>query len=163
MVNDKDQVSKLNQKKQAVTNNETESVATTTKTRQPVFRKTLMVLAVLGMLVSGYMFYAKLNTSALVCGISPCYTVNESQYSYLFGIPLSVYGIAFYLMVFLLALVKKYKVLFAFSVFGVLFSAYLTYLEFFVIYAWCQWCIASAILTVLIFAVSLLLLKFGKE
>jgi hypothetical protein len=38
---------------------------------------------------------------------------------------------------------------------GLLFSAYLTYLEAFVIHAWCRWCIASAVLAVLIFIFTL--------
>jgi uncharacterized membrane protein len=37
----------------------------------------------------------------------------------------------------------------------VAFSAYLTYLEAFVIHAWCQYCVISAILITLIFFASL--------
>jgi len=40
------------------------------------------------------------------------------------------------------------------GVLGIVFSAYLTYLEAFVIHAWCQWCVISAI----IMAVSFLLI-----
>ncbi len=36
------------------------------------------------------------------------------------------------------------------GIFGVLFSAYLTYLEAFVIGATCMWCITSAVLMILI-------------
>lgn len=126
-----------------------------------IARKSILVFSALGIMISIYMFYAKLNTSALVCGISPCYVVNESQYSYLFGIPLSAYGVAFYLLIFILALLMKKYLLFWVSVFGVLFSVYLTYLEFFVIHAWCQWCITSAFLTLLIFlTASILFFKF---
>ena len=46
-------------------------------------------------------------------------------------------------------------VLFGVSAVGVAFSAYLTYLEAFVIHAWCQWCVISAILVTLIFLLSL--------
>ena len=38
---------------------------------------------------------------------------------------------------------------------GGLFSAYLTYLEAFVIEAWCQYCVISAIIITLIFFASL--------
>jgi uncharacterized membrane protein len=41
------------------------------------------------------------------------------------------------------------------GIIGVLFSAYLTYLEAFVIHAWCQWCVSSAIIMVLAFLASL--------
>ena len=38
--------------------------------------------------------------------------------------------------------------------FGVIFSVWLTYLELFVIHAICIWCVTSALLWVVIFAVS---------
>jgi uncharacterized membrane protein len=38
---------------------------------------------------------------------------------------------------------------------GVTFSAYLTYVEAFVINAWCQWCVISAVLITLIFLASI--------
>jgi uncharacterized membrane protein len=41
---------------------------------------------------------------------------------------------------------------------GVLFSAYLTYLELFVIRAICQWCVASAIVVATYFAIALTLI-----
>ena len=37
---------------------------------------------------------------------------------------------------------------FLFALVGTLFSAYLTYLEVFVIHAMCQWCVASAAIMV---------------
>ena len=37
---------------------------------------------------------------------------------------------------------------------GFLFSAYLSFLEAFVIEAWCVWCVASGILSTLIFVVA---------
>ena len=38
---------------------------------------------------------------------------------------------------------------------GVAFSAYLTYIEAFVLHAWCQWCVISAIIMALIFLATL--------
>ena len=42
---------------------------------------------------------------------------------------------------------------------AVLFTAYLTYLELYVIHAICRWCVGSAVIIVLIFALSLLDLR----
>jgi uncharacterized membrane protein len=42
---------------------------------------------------------------------------------------------------------------------GVLFTAYLTYLELFVIHAICRWCVASGVVILAIFIVSLLDLR----
>ena len=46
--------------------------------------------------------------------------------------------------------------IFGISLMGVLYSAYLTYLELFVIEAICRWCVASAIIMVVIFGLSTL-------
>ena len=43
--------------------------------------------------------------------------------------------------------------LFATASIGLVFTAYLTYLEAFVIHAWCQWCVVSAVLIAVIFLV----------
>lgn len=48
------------------------------------------------------------------------------------------------------------------TAFGVLFSAYLTYLEAFVINAWCQWCIASAWITVCLLVLALRILRLPR-
>jgi uncharacterized membrane protein len=45
--------------------------------------------------------------------------------------------------------------IFGVSLIGVLYSAYLTYLELFVIYAMCRWCLTSAIIITAIFLLSL--------
>lgn len=45
---------------------------------------------------------------------------------------------------------------------GLLFSGYLTYLEAFVINAWCQWCIVSAWITVCLFILALRILRLPR-
>ena len=44
--------------------------------------------------------------------------------------------------------------IFGISLVGVLYSTYLTYLELFVIYAICRWCVSSALIITAIFVVS---------
>ena len=53
--------------------------------------------------------------------------------------------------------------IFGFSLMGVLYSAYLTYLELFVIYAICRWCVASAVIMAVFFILSILNLNYGRE
>jgi uncharacterized membrane protein len=77
-------------------------------------------------------------------------------YSQLFGIPVSVIGLAGYLLLLGLALTalrtngsaqrRILLVSLVLSLGGVGFSAYLTYLEIYVIEALCAWCIASAVI-----------------
>ena len=45
---------------------------------------------------------------------------------------------------------------------GVVFSAYLTYLEIFVIHAICPWCVASAVVMTILFVLAIVDL-FGGE
>lgn len=123
--------------------------------------KFLLILESLGFVISSYLFISTYLRIPLVCGVSSCGVVNSSQYAYIIGIPISFYGIGFYALCILLTLLKKYKLMFALSIWGVIFSAYLTYLEAFVLKAWCQWCIVSAWLAVCIF--TLAFLNFSKN
>jgi uncharacterized membrane protein len=52
--------------------------------------------------------------------------------------------------------------LFAMASIGLVFTAYLTYLEAFVIHAWCQWCLVSAALVALIFLLSIPGLRYAR-
>jgi uncharacterized membrane protein len=86
--------------------------------------------------------------------------VNNSVYAKIYGVPVSFLGLAGYLVLFALALAalqtwgSTHRRLLAVSCVlalgGFGFSAYLTYLELFVIQALCSWCVASAILITLL-------------
>jgi uncharacterized membrane protein len=121
--------------------------------------KLAVLLAFLGILISGYLLYARILGSAIVCGLSSCGIVNGSSYALFLGLPVSLLGLGFYLALIFLLLTKKFKLFFLATLAGVLFSAYLTYLEAFVIHAWCQWCILSAWISVSLFIISIRLKK----
>jgi uncharacterized membrane protein len=80
-------------------------------------------------------------------------------------VPVSAIGVAGYVALLTLALVGLQPahrdsrmiggLLLAGATFGVGFSAYLTYLEAMVIRAWCQYCVASAIIITLTFIATL--------
>ena len=92
-----------------------------------------------------------------MAGGSGCQTVANSSYSHLFGVNVAVFGIAGYLGLLGAAFVPGDAGRFAgllFALVGFGFSAYLTYLELFVIDAICQWCVASAVLMTLALAVN---------
>ena len=119
------------------------------------------VLAGLGILVSGYLVVKRFTGGSLACTRwAQCDVVNNSVYSQLFGIPVSVIGLAGYLLLLGLALAAlrtngamQRRILllnFALTLGGVGFSVYLTYLEIYVIEALCAWCVASAILIALL-------------
>jgi uncharacterized membrane protein len=122
------------------------------------------LLAVLGLGVAGYMAYVEITHVAAVCGpVGECNVVQTSQYAQIAGIPVAVLGLVFYLATLVLWAVQRSGagrwarpaalVLLGASLFGVVFSIYLTVLELFVIHAVCMWCLSSALITTLIMVV----------
>ena len=125
----------------------------------------LLVLAGIG--VASYLSYAYLLNQSIVCGESQgCDLVAQSSYSRMFGIPIAVFGLLAYIVLLMLLLVRgrvregleAYVPLgmFGISLSGLLFSAYLTYLESYVILAVCKWCVASALIMAALFVLTVL-------
>ena len=122
-------------------------------------RIALAILAVAGIGVATYIAIAESGGGAPKClaGGHGCETVANSQYSDLAGINVAVIGIFGYVLLLGAALVPGDPGRFAgllTALVGFGFSAYLTYLELFVIDAICQWCVASAVLMTLSLAVA---------
>jgi len=95
--------------------------------------------------------------------IEGCETVLSSQYAEVAGIPLAAFGAAAYFAAFSLAVLAAFGNRAAWTLFGVqvilmsAFAAWLTYLQAFVINAFCQFCLISAAVTftlLIIFTVS---------
>lgn len=116
-----------------------------------------LILSIAGMAVAGYLTYVHYNLGALVCGVGDCETVQASEYSEVFGIPIAILGLLAYIALAILIVVRSTMADFAdlanlailfILITGTLYYIYLTYLELKVIYAICQWCVISAIITV---------------
>ncbi len=108
--------------------------------------KILLIISALGIAVSLYLTYVKLTGSPIKCSVGSCDIVQRSKYAEIFGIPVALFGVLYYLTVAILAQYKATKMLKIVTSWGILFSGYLTYLELFVIHEICQWCVISAIL-----------------
>lgn len=113
-------------------------------------RALLAALAVAGFVISAYLTWSHLRGVAPVCvgGSSGCETVQTSRYSEILGVPVAALGLLAYAGLLYSAAVKGeraalFGLLIALT--GTLYSAYLTWLEIFVIQAICQWCVASAV------------------
>ena len=120
---------------------------------QRALRVGLGALAVVGLLISAYLTWVHYAGVAPVCvgGSGGCETVQTSSYATIFGVPVAVIGLVGYTGLLLSASLRgEVGVYLGFLValVGTLFSAYLTYLEVFVIHAICEWCVASAALMV---------------
>lgn len=122
------------------------------------------VLSLAGIFVALYLLLYKLGLiGALSCNVGSCETVNTSKWATFLGLPVAGWGVAWYVGMFVLALVSTGErfadslvislVLLLVATTGLLFSIYLTYLELFRIHAICQWCVVSAILVTIIFSV----------
>jgi uncharacterized membrane protein len=122
------------------------------------------VLALCGVFIALYLLMYKLGMiGEMTCSIGSCETVNSSKWATFLGIPVAGWGVGYYVGMFVLSLVStrpQYAesrtvslVLLAVATTGLLFSAWLTYLELFRIHAICQWCVVSAIIVTLIFLV----------
>jgi uncharacterized membrane protein len=112
--------------------------------------KAIAGLALLGLAISIYLTYVHYAGIEPVCSsISNCERVQTSEYADLLGIPVAVLGIAGYAAI-LASLRLRVDVTAMLSYLALAFSAYLTWAEVFKIEAICQWCVASAIVTLVI-------------
>jgi uncharacterized membrane protein len=129
-------------------------------------RMVMAVLALIGVLISTYMAAYKFGALGdIVCGTGGCQTVQNSPWANFLGVPVPLIGLAGYAVLMAVAMIGLQPafarrravpvLLTAGATIGLAFSAYLTYLEAFVIHAWCRWCIGSAVLAVLIFLFAL--------
>jgi uncharacterized membrane protein len=123
-------------------------------------------LALAGIFISLYLTLYKIGViGELSCTIGSCETVNTSKWARFLGLPVAAWGLLFYIDVFAIALIGTQPrfederaisvVLVAEAAVGVLFSAWLTYLELAVIHAICIWCVTSAIIVAAILVVSI--------
>lgn len=124
----------------------------------------ILLLSVIGLGVSLYLTYMYTTDQVAFClGSGGCEAVQYSPYAWIFGIPIPALGAAAYLLLILLAAVAGRPgdrqdlwllALFGVSLVGLLFSAYLTALELFVIHAICIWCVASAVIQLIVFVLA---------
>jgi uncharacterized membrane protein len=120
------------------------------------------LLSLAGLFVATYLYLYKIGKiGALACGTGACETVQLSPQARFLGVEVSLIGVLGYaalLVLALLALQPRFegpawpsRLLALSSGAAVLFTAYLTYLELFVIHAICRWCVSSAVIILAVF------------
>ena len=127
-------------------------------------------LALLGLADSVYLTVSHYTKTPVPCSIvEGCETVLTSSYAEIAGIPLAAFGAAAYFVAFSLAILAAYGNRAAWMLFGVqaflmaAVSAYLIYLQGFVIGAFCQFCLVSAATSIGLFIVFLASKVFGRR
>ncbi len=129
--------------------------------KKHTFALLLLILVLAGTFDTGYLTYKHYFEPIGVCltgFFGNCGTVLNSEYSIIFGVPLSILGLVHYLWIGGLlwmsytlgsSLYKRFA--FIQSALGVVISLYLTYLQFFVIKSLCPYCLFSALLSVVMY------------
>lgn len=127
-----------------------------------------VALGALGFLDAAYLTWIKLFGGTAVCaGIGDCETVNNSIYAEIGGVPIAVLGAGAYVAIIIIAVMllrgggsseNLGLAFFGITLVGVLYSAYLTYIELAVLHAVCPFCVTSAVIMVLLWGISLLVL-----
>ena len=111
------------------------------------------LLCLIGLGIAGYLTYVHYAGIAPVCSTGGCERVQASDYAEIAGIPVALLGLLGYIGIggsLVLRGDLGRTATAALAIIGFGFSAYLTYLELFVIDAICQWCMASAVLMTLL-------------
>ena len=112
--------------------------------------------ALAGALIALYLALYSLGLSPLVCPTTGCEAVQASPYSKWLGVPVAAYGLAWFVLVLLVAVtglwvewlghVRVQTALIAMTATGLLAYVPLTALEVFVIHALCFWCVTSSLM-----------------
>jgi vitamin-K-epoxide reductase (warfarin-sensitive) len=127
----------------------------------------ISLFAVAGIVISSIsLFHHYGSSKTSYCDIGEnfnCDIVNRSTYSVVLGVPVALIGILGYFALLALSTVYRNKtetplLLLMASVAGLGFALYLTYVEAFVLAAWCILCLSSLALTFAIFVLSSVLM-----
>ncbi len=134
------------------------------KTKQ---EKIILGLTLVGIIFACYAITLHFAPSASrFCTYGPslnCDVVNKSEWSTILGIPVAIFGLIAYLLVFIAVLKRKtiekmlaftpddfWTYLYIIVMFMFAFQLYLTFLEAFVIHAYCIVCLGSQLVTILL-------------
>jgi uncharacterized membrane protein len=134
--------------------------------KRDILRLASIILAFIGAAVSIYLLVLKYTQAVVMCaGNHGCITVSNSAYSMIYGVPVALLGFAGYIVIAVqlllenkMAILKEQGTLFILgeTLIGLIFSAYLTWIELYVIHAICPFCVASAIIMTLLFILAVI-------
>ncbi|HEY4131806.1 MAG TPA: vitamin K epoxide reductase family protein [Gemmatimonadaceae bacterium] len=129
-------------------------------------RMWMALISLIGLFLGIYLtMYHYGMVGSLACGVSSCETVQTSRWAMFLGLPVATWGAGFYVVMLALTfagLQERYAdsprlatITLVLTGWGVLFTAWLNYLEAFVIHAWCEWCLGSAAMVLILFVLAL--------
>ena len=127
----------------------------------------ILVFSWIGIVDTVYLIYHFITKTPVACPFFPpewCRTVQQAPQSRTFGIPNPILGFRMYvallvLMYLFAPAIWAYWAVRAIITIGFLFSMYFTYVQGFVLKAFCTWCVISAINFVVMFVASFYLIR----
>jgi uncharacterized membrane protein len=109
-------------------------------------RFVLILLAFFGFLASSLALREHYRTDSSPCSINErwdCGIVNHSPFAMLAGVPVAAIGMAGYVFLAVLALMRAYRLFLTAALMGLSFSIYLAHVEAHILGVWCVYCVAS--------------------
>lgn len=130
----------------------------------------MVAVSFFGFLDAGYLTAKHYAKTPIICSIfKDCDKVTSSPYAVIFGVPVALLGMIFYLAIFLSSVFylqtrdfKAVNLIFILSAIAFLASLYFIYLQLFIIKAICFYCLLSALSSTILFVLSFLLF-FKKD
>jgi uncharacterized membrane protein len=122
-------------------------------------RAAILVLSALGAGIAAYLTVTHLAHVRVACATGGCETVQTSRYAELAGVPVAALGLAAYVVLGASAAFRAdlaRAAAFAVALSGLAFAAYLLYVQAAVLDAYCQWCLASDAIMLLLVPATLL-------
>jgi uncharacterized membrane protein len=125
--------------------------------RKPVFL--FLIFGTLGIFDAGYLTYLHYTATSPFCSIfNHCDVVLTSPYAILFGVPVALIGLVYYLAVSGLSALALFKRNLIFLkgagvlvTLGFLISLYFLSIQIFVLHSFCLYCLFSAIISAILF------------
>lgn len=128
-------------------------------------RIAVAALALVGAGIAAYLTYAKYADATIACATGGCETVQSSEYAEVLGLPVPVLGLLGYLAILATAFSAGETARLAGAVLalgGLLFSGYLVVVQIVAIGAFCQWCLASDLVMLLLAAATVARLRAAQ-
>jgi uncharacterized membrane protein len=135
---------------------------------EPWLHRAVFAVAMVGLATSGFLAWEYARGGTIACPVAGtgCDDVRASDFSAVFGVPVPWLGVAYYTTVAVLEILRLEAerrrhlinlVILALAIVGITASTVFTYLEAYVIGAWCFWCLVSAACTVGLFTLAVLI------
>jgi uncharacterized membrane protein len=118
--------------------------------------RAMVVIGLIGLGVASYLTAVHYGHLNVLCAVknNPCAQVQSSIYSHVLGIPVALLGLIGYVLILATLLAPASELSRAatlgVTLFGFVFSGYLTYREVFTLQEICEWCVSSAVLMTLL-------------